>query len=266
MSIHDFIIAEKWEDFTQDEHDLWRFLFERQLSIFDGRVVQEHIDSLNRLNISSHRIPKFSEISAILKEHTGWEVVAVPGLVPDEIFFKLLLAKKFPSTCFLRTKEQIDYLQEPDIFHDIFGHVPLLVLPVFANYMEKFAEIALKALSRGDLKRASRIYWYTIEFGLLQTSKGLRTYGAGIVSSFKETIYCVEDLHPKRIPFSLERVMRTDYRIDDLQENYFVIQSYEELFNGALGDHTALLDKISDMSDISPGYLLEHEINIPANL
>lgn len=268
MHFTDYIIQEKWENFTQEEHNLWKFLFERQLGIFPGRVVQEHIDSLKTLGISKDRIPKFHEISSILKEKTGWEVVPVPGLVPDVIFFELLNSRKFPSTCFLRRPDQIDYLQEPDIFHDIFGHIPLLVLPTFANYMEAFAKIALKSIERGDVKRAARLYWFTIEFGLFQTpnTNGLRTYGAGIVSSYKETIYCVEDPAPNRIPFSLERVMRSDYRIDDLQQTYFVIESYDDLFKETLQDHQELLDRVANLPDIPIGALLEGEKNILPNI
>ena len=267
MLFKDYIIQENWESFTQEEHNLWTFLFERQLSIFPGRVVQEHVDSLKTLGISKDRIPKFHEISSLLKEKTGWEVVPVSGLVPDSVFFQLLNNRQFPSTCFLRKPHQIDYLQEPDIFHDLFGHIPLLVLPTFADYMEAFSKIALKALEIGEVKRATRLYWFTIEFGLFQTPKtnGLRTYGAGIVSSYKETIYCVEDAKPNRLPFSLERVMRTDYRIDDLQQTYFVIDSYEHLFEETLQDHGALLERISKLPDIPLGALLKGEKNIPPN-
>ncbi len=266
-TITDYIIRERWEDFTTEEHDRWKFLFDRQMTIFQGRVAQEHIDSLKRLNISADRIPKFEEISKILKEHTGFEIAAVPGLVPEDIFFKMLKNRQFPSTTFLRTPDKIDYLQEPDIFHDIFGHIPLLVIPAFADYMEAFATIALKALERSaeDVIRAARIYWFTIEFGLIRQNGGLRTYGAGIVSSYKETIYCVEDPKPIRTQFDLARVMRTDYRIDDLQKNYFVIDSYEELFNATLQDHTALLDSLQKLPLIPAGTMIEGEENIPAN-
>jgi len=263
--LSDFLIQETWDQFTQQEHDLWRFLYERQLTIFPRCVAKENQEGLEKLNICKDRIPKFSEVNERLLATTGWQIVAVNGLVPDDAFFQLLAEKKFPSTCFLRSPDKIDYLQEPDIFHDMFGHVPLLVHPTFANYMEAFAHIALKCLERGELKRAARIYWFTIEFGLIRTREGLRTYGSGIVSSYKETIYCVEDAKPLRIPFNLERVMRTNYRIDDIQENYFVIDSYEDLFNATLQDQTALINRVSTMEDIQPGTLLEGEINLPQN-
>ena len=269
MNLNTYLIEEDWESFTAENHQMWRFLFDRQLGIFDGRVAIEHIDSLKRLGIARDRIPKFSEINTILKETTGWSVAPVPCIVPDDVFFTLLKNRIFPSTCFIRTPEQQDYLQEPDIFHDIFGHLPLLVLPEFANYMEAFAKLALRAWEQGFLAFATRLYWFTIEFGLIQTQKNttnaLRTYGAGIVSSFTETVYCVESPKPVRLPFSLERVMRTDYRIDDLQKNYFVIESYDDLFKATLQDHDALFQRVASEAFIPAGVLLTGEINIPAN-
>lgn len=269
MNLKDHLIEENWDAFTPENHAMWRFLFDRQLGIFEGRVAIEHLESLKRLGIARDRIPKFSEINTILKEHTGWSVAPVPCIVPDDVFFSLLKNRIFPSTCFIRTPEQQDYLQEPDIFHDIFGHLPLLVLPEFANYMEAFAKLALNACEKGYLPFATRLYWFTIEFGLIKpqsiADNALRTYGAGIVSSFTETIYCVESPKPVRLPFSLERVMRTDYRIDDLQKNYFVIESYEELFKATLQDHDALFKRVEAEGMIPAGTLLPGEVNIPAN-
>lgn len=263
--IDTFLIRESWDNYTQEEHDLWRLLYERQLTIFDGRVADEHTEGLHKLNIRHDCIPKFEELNVILKEHTGWEVVPVPGLVPDDIFFTLLSQRQFPSTCFIRKPEQMDYLQEPDIFHDIFGHIPLLIQPVFANYMEAYGHAALKAMEAGELHRAARLYWYTTEFGLIKTSKGLRTYGSGIVSSFKETSYCVEDSKPVRLKFDLERMFRTTYKIDDLQEIYFVIDDYDDLFKATLQDHQPLFNKLKNADDFKYGVLLPGEENIEAN-
>lgn len=260
-----YLTQESWDHYTDQEHDLWRKMYERQMEIFRGRVCDEHINGLKQLNIRHDYIPKFEELSLILREATGWEVVPVPGLVPDDIFFTLLSQRRFPSTCFLRKPEQIDYLQEPDIFHDIFGHVPLLIQPVFANYMEAYGKIALEAHAQGELDRAARLYWYTTEFGLIQTSKGLRTYGSGIVSSFKETVYCVESTIPLRISFDLERIFKTTYRIDDLQENYFVIHDYDDLFQATLEDHSALFEKLRHVEDIPYGKILPGEQNIAVN-
>lgn len=265
IDVDSFLIKESWDHYTQEEHHLWKYLYERQLTIFERCVCDEHIEGMKQLNINPNHIPKFSELSTILKNATGWDVAPVPGLVPDDIFFKLLSERRFPSTCFLRDPDHIDYLQEPDIFHDVFGHLPLLIQPVFADYMEYFGKKALEAYHRGELARASRLYWYTTEFGLIKTPKGLRTYGAGIVSSFKETQYCVEDPTPIRLPFNLERVFQTTYRIDDLQENYFVIESYDELFEATQQNHNALFDKLKNKEDIPYGTLLEGEENIHHN-
>ncbi len=265
QAVSNYLIRESWEHFTQQEHNLWTYLYDRQLTIFPKCVAKENLEGLEKLHIRRDRIPQFSEVTGRLKGLTGWDVVAVPGLVPDEIFFKLLSEKKFPSTCFIRTPDKVDYLQEPDIFHDMFGHIPLLAHKTFADYMEAFAHIALNCLKRNELKRASRLYWFTIEFGLIQTAEGLRTYGSGIVSSYKETLYCVESPTPLRIPFSMERIMRTNYRIDDIQENYFVIKSFDDLFQSTLTDPNILIDKVASMADIEPGTLFEGEVNLPAN-
>lgn len=206
----DYLISQNWQDYTSVEHDMWRTLFKRQEKVLKGRVVPVFLDGVRKLNMVSDGIPCFEKLSRILQQQTGWEVVAVSGLVPDDMFFRLLVAKKFPSTCFIRKPEQIDYLQEPDIFHDIFGHVPLLVNPLFADYMQQYGEAGLKALGQDCLHHLARLYWYTVEFGLIQTDDGLRTYGAGIVSSYSETIYCLEDKRPNRILFDLKRVLPTD--------------------------------------------------------
>lgn len=227
----DFLIHQDWHNYTDAEHEMWRTLFRRQEKVLEGRVVPVFLEGVKDLQMAATGIPRFEDLNTILKSRTGWEVVAVTGLVPDELFFRLLAEKKFPSTYFIRKPDQIDYLQEPDIFHDIFGHIPLLINPLFADYMQHYGQAGLKALGHDSLHRLARLYWYTVEFGLIQTDEGLRTYGAGIVSSYSETIYCVEDKRPNRVMFDLKRVMRTNYRIDDFQETYFVIPSFEALFD-----------------------------------
>lgn len=255
--MQDYLIDQKWKDYTENEHEMWRTLFKRQEEVLKGRVVPEFLEGVQELSMASTGIPKFKDLSEILMEKTGWQVVAVPGLVPDDVFFKLLAERKFPSTCFIRKPEQIDYLQEPDIFHDVFGHVPLLINPVFANYMQNYGEAALKALGSDSLHYLARLYWYTVEFGLIKTEEGLRTYGAGIVSSFSETIYCVENKKPNRIMFDLNRVMRTNYRIDDFQETYFVISSFEDLFKETNGrDFTPIYKELANLADFNAGDVL----------
>lgn len=241
---------------------MWRTLYHRQEQILPGRVVPEFIDGMKHLGVAIDEIPKFEDLSKVLRQATGWEVVAVPGLVPDAIFFGLLAERKFPSTCFIRKPHQIDYLQEPDIFHDIFGHVPLLVNPIFGDYMEAYGKAGLKALDSGSLHRLARLYWYTVEFGLIQTSQGLRTYGSGVVSSYTETIYCVESPKPNRLMFNLKRVMRTNYRIDDFQETYFVIPSFEALFKETLQDFTPLYDELTNFNDFKPGDVTKEDVKV----
>ncbi|WP_032112109.1 phenylalanine 4-monooxygenase [Candidatus Paracaedibacter symbiosus] len=254
----DYLINQNWQDYTESEHEMWRTLFKRQEKVLEGRVVPVFLDGVRELGMAASGIPRFEALSDILKQRTGWEVVAVPGLVPDDVFFRLLAEKKFPSTCFIRKPEQIDYLQEPDIFHDVFGHVPLLINPIFADYMQYYGEAGLKALGQDCLHRLARLYWYTVEFGLIQTDEGLRTYGAGIVSSYSETIYCVEDPKPNRIMFDLKRVMRTNYRIDDFQETYFVVPSFESLFDATKAqDFHPIYNELAPLPDFAANEVLK---------
>jgi len=183
----------------------------------------------------------------------------VPGLVPDGIFFEHLANRRFPSTCFIRTPEQMDYLQEPDIFHDVFGHVPLLVNPVFADYMEAYGKGGLKALGQDALHYLARLYWYTVEFGLIRTDEGMRIYGAGIVSSKGESLFCLDAPDPNRVGFDLMRVMRTNYRIDDYQETYFVIDSFQQLFDATAPDFTPYYAQLRALGDLEPGDLLPED-------
>jgi phenylalanine-4-hydroxylase len=176
--------------------------------------------------------------------------VAVPGLVPDEVFFNHLANRRFPAGQFIRTRAQLDYLQEPDIFHDVFGHVPLLTDPVFADYMEAYGKGGLRAMKFGRLKNLAALYWYTVEFGLIETPQGVRIYGAGISSSKDESIFALDDPSPNRLRFDLERVMRTRYRIDDFQQTYFVIRSYDELFRATVDtDFAPLYGRLGDGAD-----------------
>jgi phenylalanine-4-hydroxylase len=212
---------------------------------------------LETLNLNRGGIPNFAEINIELKARTGFEVVAVPGLVPDEVFFNHLANRRFPAGQFIRTRAQLDYLQEPDIFHDVFGHVPLLTDPVFADYMEAYGKGGLRAMKFGRLKNLAALYWYTVEFGLIETPQGVRIYGAGISSSKDESIFALDDPSPNRLRFDLERVMRTRYRIDDFQQTYFVIRSYEELFRATVDtDFAPLYGRLADGSDYAADAVL----------
>jgi phenylalanine-4-hydroxylase len=222
-----------------------------------GRVSPAFLEGLDVLRMSKPGIPDFDELSERLLKLTGWRVVAVPGLVPDEDFFRCLANRTFVAGRFIRTPDQIDYLEEPDVFHDVFGHVPLLANPVFADYMQAYGEGGLRSLEFGAMHRLARLYWYTVEFGLIREGGDLRLYGAGIVSSFGESRFALEDPSPNRIGLDLKRVMRTRYEIDDYQKTYFVIDSYEDLLRQTLEtDFAPLYASLEGTEDLAPDAVL----------
>jgi phenylalanine-4-hydroxylase len=224
------IIDQGWLRYTPEEHETWRILFERQQRMLAGHVCQDYLDGLEALGIDARGIPDFEAMNRNLRQETGWEVVAVPGLIPSRPFFEMLANRQFPAGTFIRTREQLDYLEEPDIFHDVFGHVPLLTNAAYADYMAEYGRLGLKAIEAKGVKFLARLNWYTIEFGLIRQPEGVRIYGAGIVSSFGEARYVVEDPSANHLAFDLDRVARTGYYIDDFQASYFVIDSFEQLF------------------------------------
>ncbi len=230
------VVDQPWDDYTPTEHQTWAALFERQMALLPGRACDEFFAGLERLGIDGRGIPKFSELNPVLKAATGWTLIAVEGLLPELAFFEHLANRRFPVTWWIRKPEQIDYISEPDLFHDLFGHVPLLSLPVFADYMQAYGEGGLKAARYGSepLTELTRLYWYTVEFGLMNTPQGLRIYGSGIVSSKGESIYSLDSAAPNRIGFDVRRVMRTRYRIDTFQKTYFVIDGFEQLFRATV--------------------------------
>ncbi|HEX2814729.1 MAG TPA: phenylalanine 4-monooxygenase [Sphingopyxis sp.] len=227
----DWTISQDWDAFTADEHAMWDRLFARQSDMLPGRASEAFLRGIDVLRLEKPGIPDYRELNARLMAATGWRVVAVPGLVPDDVFFDHLANRRFPAGNFIRTPEQLDYLQEPDVFHDVFGHVPMLADPVFADYMVAYGEGGLRSLKFDALKQLARLYWYTVEFGLIREGGALRIYGAGIVSSFAESVFALDSDSPNRIGFDLARVMRTDYRIDDFQQNYFVVDSLGQLLD-----------------------------------
>ena len=252
----DFTIDQDWPAYRAEDHAIWRTLFKRQEAILRDRACREFVDGLVGLGVAAEGIPDFKKLNAVLGATTGWTIVAVPGLVPDAVFFEHLANRRFPSTCFIRRADQLDYLQEPDIFHDVYGHVPMLMNPIFADYMEAYGKGGLKALGLDSLHHLARLYWYTVEFGLIRTPAGLRIYGSGIASSKGESIYCLEDAAPNRIGFDLMRIMRTKYRIDDFQESYFVIDSFDQLFEATRPDFTPYYAALRDQPDLEPGTIL----------
>jgi len=255
----DFTIEQDWSDYAEEEHAIWRTLFRRQEALLKDRACAEFLAGVATLGVVADSIPDFRMLNAVLGRRTRWSIVAVPGLVPDAIFFEHLANRRFPSTCFIRRRNQLDYLQEPDVFHDLFGHVPMLTNPVFADYMQAYGQGGLKALRLGALDRLARLYWYTVEFGLIETEAGLRIYGSGIVSSKGESVYCLEDPRPNRLGFDLLRIMRTRYRIDDFQETYFVIRGFEELFEATRPDFTPYYQELQRQPDLEPGQILPND-------
>jgi phenylalanine-4-hydroxylase len=248
----DFAIEQNWDDYSEEQHAIWRTLFERQQRLLVGRACGEYLEGLSRLGVAADGIPDFRRLSDVLDGATGWRIVAVPGLVPDDVFFAHLARRRFPSTCFIRRRDQLDYLEEPDVFHDICGHVPLLMNPIFADYLQSYGEGGLKALGLGHLQHLARLYWYTVEFGLIATDDGLRIYGSGILSSAGESVYCLQDPRPRRLRFDLRRIMRTRYRIDDFQQLYFVIDDFQELFEATRPDFAPIYREIAVLPDLDP--------------
>ncbi len=258
-STSDFAIAQNWREYSAEEHAIWRLLFERQQRLLCGRACDEFLAGLGGLGVAADGIPDFRRLSDVLDAATGWRIVAVSGLVPDDVFFAYLARRQFPSTCFIRRRDQLDYLQEPDVFHDICGHVPLLMDPVFADYMQAYGEGELKALGLGHLPHLARLYWYTVEFGLIATPEGLRIYGSGILSSAGESAYCLDDPRPNRVRFDLRRVMRTRYRIDSFQQTYFVIDDFQQLFDATRPDFAPIYQEIAALPDIEPDTLINSD-------
>jgi phenylalanine-4-hydroxylase len=247
----DYSVEQDWSAYTAEEHTLFRRLYERQSKLVARYACAEWIEAIGRLD-AGREIPKFADINRSLVKATGWRIVAVPGLIPDGPFFTHLANKRFPVTVWLRKPAEFDYIVEPDVFHDFFGHVPLLFDPVYADHLCEYGKGGLKAMRLDAIAMLARLYWYTIEFGLMQTAAGVRAYGAGLLSSGGELAYCVDDAKPRRRPFELERVLRTDYRIDRYQDSYFVIASFEQLMRDTAPDFTPLYDRLRKLPALDP--------------
>jgi phenylalanine-4-hydroxylase len=238
-----YAVEQDWSCYSADEHALYRRLFERQAKLVARYACPEWIAAIAALE-SAHEIPRFDRISAKLRRRTGWQIVPVPGLIPDGAFFTHLANRRFPVTVWLRRPEEFDYIAEPDAFHDFFGHVPLLFDRTYADHLHEYGKGGLKAMRLDAVPLLARLYWYTIEFGLMRTPAGIRAYGAGLLSSGGELAYCVDDARPQRLPFDLERIMRSDYPIDRYQERYFVIESFAQLMRETAPDFTPLYERL----------------------
>ncbi len=260
----DYTCDQGWEEYSADEHDRYARLFARQMQHVEGRACDEFIAALSRLG-DAQGIPRFEDINTVLKPATGWEIVAVPGLIPEREFFTLLANRRFPVTYWLRTEAEFDYIVEPDLFHDLFGHVPLLFDPVFADYIQAFGAGGLKAQGLDALEYLSRIYWYTVEFGLMDTPQGLRAYGAGILSSVGELEHCLTSPEPNRVAFDALRLMRTRYKIDTYQETYFVITGFDQLFEATAVDFTPYYTELRDLPELAANAVQPGEVTYSAN-
>jgi phenylalanine-4-hydroxylase len=257
-----YVVQQDWEAYTEAEHELWRKLYQRQMALLPGRACDEFIEAIGKMD-ASQGIPRFDITSEALEKATGWTIVAVPGLIPELTFFEHLANRRFPVTVWLRTPEEFNYIVEPDVFHDFFGHVPLLFNPVFADYMQRYGQGGLKAMKLGGLSELARLYWYTVEFGLIQTPQGIRIYGAGILSSGGEVEYCLTPgSNSRHIRLNVERCLRTLYKIDSYQETYFVIDSYQQLFDETAPDFTAIYEKLKHMDVLAANTLLDDEVEL----
>ena len=255
------VVEQPWDAYTATDHEVWRTLFRRQRELLAGRACQEFLDTQDAMGMGEDTIPKFSDLNRQLQETTGWTLIGVEGLLPELDFFEHLANRRFPVTWWIRRPDQLDYLSEPDLFHDLFGHVPLLMNPVFADYMQAYGKGGVKAHGIGPeaLSQLTRLYWYTVEFGLINTPEGLRIYGAGIVSSKGESIHCLDSAAPNRIGFDLKRIMNTRYRIDTFQKTYFVIDGFEQLMAATEPDFRPYYAELADAASLPAGDVVAND-------
>lgn len=262
----DWTIPQRWADYTAAEHEIWNLLFRRQMGQLQDRVVPAFHGGIQALGLAADGIPRFEALNERLQRLTGWTVLPVPGIVPEEIFFHHLAHRQFVAGRFIRTAEQLDYLEEPDVFHDVFGHVPLLADAAYARYMQAYGEAGVRAQQGPVLAQLARLYWYTVEFGLMRDEKRLAIFGAGILSSNGESEYALVSAEPLRIGFDVRRIMRTEYLIDSFQKNYFVIESFADLVKlTADADFTDIYRELATASTIPPGTKMPNDRLFPPN-
>jgi len=255
------VVEQPWDSYSREDHATWAILFKRQQEILVRRSCREFLDNQRAFGMSPDAIPKFNDLNRVLKKATGWVLIGVEGLLPELTFFEHLANRRFPVTWWIRKPEQIDYISEPDLFHDLYGHVPLLLNPVFADYIEAYGKGGVKAHGIGAeaLVNLTRLYWYTVEFGLIKQDDGLRIYGSGIVSSKGESIHCLESAAPNRIGFDMQRIMRTRYRIDTYQKTYFVIDSFDQLMDATRPDFTPIYADLAQQESVPAGNVLQSD-------
>ncbi len=258
QTVEECIIEQNWGAYSADDHNTWKTLYNRQLETLKGRVCEEYLAGLKTLHLVADTVPDFAQMNKHLRAATGWEVLAVPGLIASKPFFSMLANRQFPAGTFIRTPEQLDYLEEPDIFHDVFGHIPLLSNPAYANYMQEYGRAGLAALEHKGIKFLARLNWYTIEFGLIKNNGEIKAYGAGIMSSYGEAKYLFNDPSANWLQFEIDRVLRTGYYIDDLQASYFTIDSFESLFKQCIErPFIPLYEKFRAMPALTPFEIVE---------
>jgi phenylalanine-4-hydroxylase len=255
----DWTIDQAWDRYTPEEHAVWRTLYARQTKLLPDRACDAYVAGMRDLPIAGDKIPDFRRLSDVLMRRSGWRIVAVPGLVPDDVFFAHLANRRFPAGNFIRKADQLGYIAEPDVFHDVFGHVPMLMNPVMADFLQAYGEGGLRAQQLGVLPNLARVYWYTVEFGLVMQREGLRIYGAGIVSSFTESVFALDDSTRHRMWFDLQRVMRTRLRIDDFQQTYFVLHDLDELLRLANIDFAPVYQVVRSLNECDPADVLPHD-------
>ncbi|MCX6115522.1 MAG: phenylalanine 4-monooxygenase [Proteobacteria bacterium] len=258
QTVEECIIDQNWGAYSAADHNTWKTLYNRQLETLKARVCEEYLEGLKTLHLVAETVPDFAQMNKHLRAATGWEVLAVPGLIASKPFFSMLANRQFPAGTFIRTPEQLDYLEEPDIFHDVFGHIPLLSNPAYANYMQEYGRAGLAALEHKGIKFLARLNWYTIEFGLIKNNGEVKAYGAGIMSSYGEAKYLFNDPSANWLQFDIDRVLRTGYYIDDLQASYFTIDSFESLFKQCIErPFIPLYEKFRAMPALTPFEIVE---------
>ncbi len=243
--------ANGYIQYTAEENLVWKTLYERQIAVVQGRACDEYLIGLEKLALDNKAIPQLPEVNQRLHQLTGWSIEPVAALISAEDFFTLLANRRFPAATFIRFMEELNYVKEPDIFHELFGHCPMLTEPVFADFTQEYAKFVLKC-DKKDWPLLQRMFWFTVEFGLILTPKGLRIYGGGILSSIGETTYSVESNLPQRQLFNPLVALRTPYRIDEMQSVYFVIQNYQELYHFTTSNLAALLQEAHQLGEFPP--------------
>lgn len=259
----DYVVGQDWHAYTPEMHDRWRRLHARQSALVERYACRSFREGLARLDCAGG-IPRFEDANAILGPATGWKLVPVPGFIPDDAFFDHLANRRFPATRWLREEHELDYLVEPDVFHDFFGHVPMLLDPAIADFLELYGKAGARAMAMNALEMLARVYWYTIEFGLVREDDGLKVFGAGIISSHSETVHSIDDERVLRLPFDPVRIMRTGYMIDEFQKTYFVLESLSQLIGELVGlDFGPVYETWRDAPALPAGERLPREMPIP---